>query len=71
MEKSFENPIGNDKGMDVIVDEVFPYNVYVTGYIYDNGKQRNSIITIKYDAINGNIIWTKKLTTTGNQKDSE
>ncbi|MBK9405162.1 MAG: hypothetical protein IPN57_11610 [Ignavibacteria bacterium] len=58
-ERSYNNPFGNDKGMDIIVEEDIPHNVYVTGYVYDNAKQRNSIVTIKHDAINGNIIWTK------------
>ena len=60
-ERSYNNPFGNDRGMDVIVEEDIPYNVYVTGYVYDNAKQRNSIITIKHDGITGNIIWTKKV----------
>ncbi|MGB4851646.1 MAG: hypothetical protein WBQ38_04955, partial [Ignavibacteria bacterium] len=43
-ENTFINPFGNDKGMDVIVEGDFPYNVYVTGFVYDNAKQRNSIV---------------------------
>lgn len=58
-ERSYINPLGNDRGMDIIAEEDYPNNVYVTGYVYDNAKQKNRIVTIKHDGITGNIIWTK------------
>lgn len=57
--KEFENPYGNDKGMDIQVDSQFPNNVIVTGYVFDNKFEKNKAIILNLNRESGNMNWSR------------
>lgn len=57
--KDYENPYGNDKGMDVIVDTYG--DVYISGYFRNGNSGKNNVVTIKFEGVNGDILWSKSI----------
>jgi len=50
---------GDDEGVDIDVDATG--NVYVVGSVLETYNNRLDVKTIKYNATNGNVFWTKSI----------
>ncbi|MDQ3020783.1 MAG: hypothetical protein M3R36_09470 [Bacteroidota bacterium] len=64
-ERTYPNPFGDDRGLDLAVD--IQGNTYVTGYIYNNITNSNDIITLKYNSA-GIIQWNRIYKNGGDDK---
>ncbi|HRK00766.1 MAG TPA: hypothetical protein PL089_14245, partial [Ignavibacteria bacterium] len=63
--KFYDNPFGNDRGMDIAVDG--HGNAFITGYIFNNISQSNDIIILKFES-SGTLSWTKTNHNPGDDK---
>ncbi|MBK9333799.1 MAG: T9SS type A sorting domain-containing protein [Ignavibacteria bacterium] len=61
----YNNPFGNDRGMDLAIDE--NGNAFITGYIFNNITQSNDIIVLKYTSL-GTLSWAKTYQNPGDDK---
>ncbi|MBK8982472.1 MAG: hypothetical protein IPM38_09185 [Ignavibacteria bacterium] len=65
IEEFYNNPFGNDRGMDISVDR--NGNAFITGFIYNNITNSNDIICLKFDQ-QGTLLWYNILVNPGDDK---